>query len=186
MNDKGSSIKSLTVTAIMAAIICVVGPITIPIPFGPVPISLATLVMFLSVYVLGTRRALAAAALYLLIGAIGVPVLSGFSGGIARFAGPTGGYLIGYLPMVLAAGLFHYKLGDRTGRKVLCSVLGMILGTLICYSLGTAWFCISASLELRQALIACVVPFLPADAVKIACAALLGPKLRARVPEVGE
>lgn len=179
---KGNSIKTkkLVIISVMTAVLCVVGPVTVPIPFGPVPISLATLVMFFAVYMLGTGQAVAATALYLLIGAIGVPVFSGFTGGLSKFAGPTGGYLAGYLPMVLIAGVIIGKNIRSSKSGMLIAAAGMAAGTIVCYLLGTLWYCISCHVGFGQAMLVCVVPFLPADVVKIAVAAVFGPKLRER------
>lgn len=180
MKSNSFKTKKLVVISVMTAVLCVVGPITVPIPFGPVPISLATLVMFFAVYVLGTKQAVSATALYLLIGAIGVPVFSGFSGGVSKFAGPTGGYLAGYLPMVLIAGVIVEKSARLRRGSALTAACGMAAGTVACYLLGTLWYCSSCNVAFDRALLVCVVPFLPADVVKIAVAAVFGPKLRER------
>ncbi len=90
---------TMTSTALMTAVTCILGPLAIPI--GPVPVSLTPLAVFLSVYILGTKRGTIAYLLYLLIGAVGVPVFSGFTGGLGKLAGPTGGYLIGFILMAL-------------------------------------------------------------------------------------
>ena len=108
-----------------------------------------------------------------MIGLVGVPVFSGFSGGAGKLLGPTGGYLIGYLFVALLSGLFI----DRWDHRVL-HVAGMVLGTAVCYLLGTLWLSRAAGLSIKAALAAGVIPFLPADAVKIAVAVFAGPKLR--------
>ena len=96
-------VKDMTLTAVMAALICIAGPLTIAA--GPVPLSLATFAFMLAGAVLGKKRGTAAVGLYLLIGIIGVPVFSGFSGGFQKLAGVTGGYLVGYLPCAFLTGL---------------------------------------------------------------------------------
>ena len=96
-------VKDMTLTAVMAALICIAGPLTIAA--GPVPLSLATFAVMLAGTVLGKKWGTAAAGLYLLIGIIGIPVFSGFSGGFQKLAGVTGGYLVGYLPCAFLAGL---------------------------------------------------------------------------------
>ena len=95
--------KDMTLTAVMAALICIAGPLSIFI--GPIPLSLATFAVYLSGAALGKKRGTAAVGLYLLIGIIGVPVFSGFSGGFQKLAGVTGGYLVGYLPCALLSGI---------------------------------------------------------------------------------
>ncbi len=173
------STKTITMIAVMTAVICVIAPISIPI--GPVPISLGTLAIFFSIYVLGTKRAIMSCLDYLIIGFVGVPVFSGFTGGAAKLIGPTGGYLIGYVPMIIAAGM----LIDKYDGKPLQSVMGMILGTLVLYAFGTAWFCYSADYELFPALTVCVFPFIIGDLLKIAAVAVLGPQVRKAVKKIG-
>lgn len=158
--------KDMTVTALMAALLCVVGPLSIAI--GPIPLSLATFAVYLCGAVLGKKRGTVAVALYLLIGSMGVPVFSAFSGGFSRLIGVTGGYLIGYLPCAWCSGLGCSEAG-RKWRLPAC----MALGTLVLYSIGTAWFMLQTRNSLLTALGLCVLPFLPGDAIKIAGACML-------------
>ena len=155
-------------TAIMAALICIAAPLCVPVPSG-VPLSLATFAVMLSGTLLGRVRGTAAVAVYILIGLVGVPVFSGFMGGFAHIAGATGGFIIGYLPCAFLAGLFTELFGGRAWAMV----TGMTLGTLSLYAVGTIWFMVCTGSGLAAALLGCVVPFLIADALKIAavCAA---------------
>ena len=125
------STKCLTITALMTAILCIVAPFSLPLPFSPVPISFATFILYLTSYVLGAKYGTISCLLYLLLGFIGLPVFSGFSGGVGRLLGPTGGYMIGYLFLVLIGGL-AVELSDG---KRLPSTLGLLLGTAITLSL---------------------------------------------------
>ena len=93
---------ALAMTALMAAVTCVLAPMAIPI--GPVPISLTNLAIYLSLYLLGWKWGTASYVVYMLIGMVGVPVFSGFTGGLGKLAGPTGGYIIGFVPMAVLAG----------------------------------------------------------------------------------
>ena len=191
------NIGVLVLTAMTAAVFCVVGPISIPI--GPIPLSLMTLVLYLALYVIGYRLTLVACALYLLIGMVGVPVFSGPQGGLGKLAGPTGGYLIGYLPMILIGGLL-IALVDRIQKKKgslsepdaspekggiwmrrVLQALALILATVVLYVLGTTWFVISTGTPVGAALMACVVPFLPGDMVKIVIAVVVGPEIGRRI-----
>ena len=97
----------MSVTALMAAAMCVLGPLTVPI--GAVPISLANFVICLTAWLLGPKFGTLSVAVYLLIGLVGVPVFSGYGAGIAKLAGPTGGYLVGYLLLAFIGGLFIEK-----------------------------------------------------------------------------
>lgn len=169
-------IKDMTKTALGAALICILGPFSIPLPFSPVPISLTIFAIFIVVYAIGMKYGLIATALYLLIGLIGVPVFSNFTGGVTKLLGPTGGYMIGYLFVAFLSGFFI----DRW-KKWYLHVAGMASGTLICYLLGTIWLSKQAGMGFYAALAAGVIPFIPADAVKIAVAALVGPVIRKRL-----
>ncbi len=171
-------IYNLVRAAVFAAVTCILAPFSIPI--GPIPISLTTLVLYLSLYLLGWKLATASLVTYLAIGLVGVPVFSGFSGGAAKLLGPTGGYLVGFLPMVLLAG---WIIDHVSSRWIQC--LGLILGTALCYACGTAWFCYETKSALTAALGTCVYPFLPFDLIKIAAAMLLGPLLRKRLVQAG-
>ena len=170
----------MTSIALMAAVICVLGPLAIPV--GPVPISLVPLAIFLCVYVLGTKRGTIAVLLYLLIGAVGVPVFSGFAGGFGKIAGPTGGYLLGYIFMALIAGWFIHRFYD----SVVVQFLGMLLGLAVLYAFGTAWLSISAGMSFQAALAAGVIPFVAFDVVKIIISIILGRTIRKRVPSLSQ
>ena len=102
MNPKTSSSKTISnskvsiyqmaAAALMTALMCALGPLSIPI--GPVPISLTNFVIYIAIYLLGTKSGTISYCLYLLIGMVGLPVFSGYSGGLSKLAGPTGGYLM--------------------------------------------------------------------------------------------
>ena len=168
--------KDMTETAVMAALLCVLGPFSIPL--GPVPLSLATLGVMLSVYILGTIKGTTACLIYLVMGAIGLPVFSGFSGGFAKIAGPTGGYLIGYIFLALIAGCFIQRFND----KIWMQFLGMCLGTIVLYAIGTAWLARITGITFSEALAAGVVPFVAGDLVKIVVSIFLGRAVKKRLP----
>ena len=174
------SIQSLTVMALMAALCSVLGPFTVPI--GPVPVSFVMIGIYLAVYALGMIRGTMAVIIYLLIGLVGVPVFSGFSGGAAKLFGPTGGYLIGYIFLALISGWFidHFPL-----RKWYLHLLGMVLGMAVCYAFGTAWFMILTKSGLWRSLTLCVIPFAPFDLVKIVLCYFLGSAVRIGLARAG-
>lgn len=165
---KKSTVFNMTSCALMAALMCVLCPVSVPI--GPIPISLSILVILLTVYVLGTWRALVSYTVYLLLGAVGMPVFSGFQGGLAKLAGPTGGYLAGFWLMILVAGIIM----EKGKRKLLVTILGMLVGVAIDYAVGTAWFVFQTESTVVHALDVCVYPFIPFDVAKIVIAVLLG------------
>ena len=139
------------------------------------------LAIYFGLYILGMKKETVSYIIYLLIGFVGIPVFSGFTGGAGKLLGPTGGYLIGFIPMAVVAGI----LIDKFDGKVVPSVIGMIIGTAICYALGTIWFCIQADYKVMPALMLCVIPFLPGDAAKIAIAAFFGPQIRRALKRIG-
>ncbi len=160
------SVYQMAAAALMTAVLCVLGPLSIPI--GPVPISLTNFVIYITLYLLGTKLGTLSYCIYLLLGTAGLPIFSGYSGGLAKLAGPTGGYLVGFIAMSVIAGIFIQK---NHGKTVM-SVLGMILGTLAAYAFGTIWFVFEAGCTIWYALTVCVFPFLIGDAVKILIAKL--------------
>lgn len=167
----------LAVTALMAAVMCVLGPLSVPI--GEVPISLTNLVICFAVWLLGAKFGTLSVLVYLLLGAVGLPVFSAYSGGLAKLAGPTGGYLIGFLPMAFIGGLVIEK---TKGQPVL-SGLGLAAGIAVSYAFGTAWFVFQMGCELSYALAICVYPFIAFDLAKVVVTVLAGGVVRKRLVE---
>lgn len=168
---KRKSTFQLVLCALFAALTAVLAQFSIPI--GPVPISLATFSVYLAGGILGAAGGAVSLALYLLIGAVGLPVFAGFSSGFSTIAGPTGGYLIGYVVCAWIVGLLVH----RFGRKTLPLVLSMVLGTAALYFLGTVWFMFLTKRGIVESLSLCVFPFLIGDAAKIAGSAVIIPQL---------
>lgn len=175
------STKSIVLIGLMTAITCILGPLSIPLPFSPVPISLTNLAIYFSIYVLGLKRGSISYLIYLLIGFIGVPVFSGFSSGPAKLFGPTGGYLIGFFFMAVICGYFI----EHWSKNYVFQAFGMILGTMVCYLLGTVWLAFQAHLQFGAALGAGVIPFIPGDLAKIVIALIAGPQIRKRISKAG-
>jgi len=172
---KSFSIYNMVLMALFASVICIVGPLAVPV--GPVPISLMNLVLFMSVYVLGWKKGTIAYLVYLCIGLIGLPVFSGFEGGIGKLMGPTGGYLVGFIFTTIVSGIII----EKWGCKKFVVGVGMGLGMLIAYGFGTAWFCASTGNGIVQALWLCVLPFVLGDIVKIIVAISIGNMLRCKI-----
>ena len=168
---KKMTTRMLVFCALFAALTAVCAWIAIPI--GPVPISLATFAVMMCGLLLGWKYGVIAIAVYILLGLAGVPVFANFKAASALM-GPTGGYIIGYLPYALLAGLAVPRLQEKFfGRCVL-----LVLGTIACYFLGTAWFIHATGRSLAESIGLCVLPFLPGDAAKILLSAFLAPRLR--------
>ena len=165
--------KQMVLIALMTAVTCVLGPLSIPLPFSPVPISLTNFAIFLAIFVLGMKNGTISFIIYLLLGAVGVPVFSSFRGGLQVLAGPTGGYLIGFIFLALIMGFAL----DHFDRKLLPTIIGMIIGMVVCYAFGTVWLAKLLSLSFKEGLLMGVIPYLPGDAAKIIIAAIVGPKL---------
>jgi biotin transport system substrate-specific component len=176
--SQSTKLRSLVLTGVMAAVICVVAPWSIAI--GEVPITLTQLAIYLTLFVLGWKRGTISCLVFLLLGAFGLPVFSGFSGGLGKILGPTGGYLLGYLPMCVLAGL-----GIDKFRNPILQALAMIVGTAVCYFFGTAWYCIQGSHPVAYALGICVFPFIPFDLAKIVLSVAVGNLLRHRLHDAG-
>lgn len=166
-----TAIREMVFTAVFAAIIAVCSILSIPI--GEVPVTLQTFAVCLSAAMLGWRRGFLAVVVYLLLGAVGVPVFAGMTGGLGILMGPTGGYLIGFLPAAIIIGL----VAEKTNRRALPLTLAMVGGVLACYAFGTVWFMAVTGTGFVEALLLCVVPFLAFDAVKIAVAVILSNRL---------
>lgn len=167
--------KDMVCIAVFAVIIAICSWISIP---ATVPFTLQTFGVFLTVGVLGGRRGSLSVLIYLLLGAIGVPVFAGFSGGVGSILGSTGGYIIGFLFSAVVMWLMEHFLG----KKIWVLALSMLLGLLVCYLFGTAWFMIvyanqSGAVGLWTALGWCVFPFIIPDLLKIAVALVVCKRL---------
>lgn len=167
----------MTQIALMTAIICVVSPWVIVLPISPVPVSLSLFAVLLAAYLLEAKDGVICCMLYLVLGMVGLPVFSGGIGGPGKVLGPTGGYLAGYL---IAAAVTGSVVKHSKGKRFL-QLPGMILGVCGCYGLGTLWLCISMDIGLYEGLMLGVVPYIPADLMKIALVYVLGGELRQRM-----
>lgn len=162
--------------AMSTALISVCAWVSVP---SAVPFTMQTFAVFLAAGVLGSRRALAAVSLYVLLGAIGLPVFAGMQGGLGVLLGATGGYISGFLPAAFIAGLRHS--GKRDG---IVDIILMFLGLLVCYTFGTLWYALGylGGMEgIGAALTACVLPYVIPDLLKILLAAVVARRLRAAV-----
>ena len=165
-----SKVTDIVYIGLSAAIIAVCSWISIPLT---VPITLQTMGVVLISGLFGAKRGTLSTLLYILIGAIGVPVFSGFKSGFGVLLGSTGGYIIGFIFTALIVGI----VSDKT-NKLWALILSMVVGILVCYAFGTAWFAVVYAKTNEPASLAtilgwCVIPFLIPDAVKIALAAVL-------------
>lgn len=202
--NRSLRINRIVSIALMTAIICVISPFAIAIPVSPVPISLATLAIYLTVMILGWKDGTISVLLYVLIGLAGAPVFTGFTGGAGKVLGPTGGYIIGYIFLAFIEGTFvngarkarpyidarkthpnagrqnvvHYEKIVGESYTSATILLGMLIGTVVLYIFGTFWLMRQAGLTLVAAFSAGVLPFILGDIVKMIIALFAGTKIR--------
>lgn len=160
--------KNLCLIAMFAAFISVISPFSIPI--GAIPLSLATLSIYITAVCIGKRGTLSVL-VFVVLGAIGLPVFSGFRGGFDVVSGLTGGYIIGYIPCAFIIGAVR----DKT-KKFWPLIPAALIGTAILYAVGTAQYMLLSKNPLLPSLMGCVIPFLPGDAIKITIALLISLK----------
>ena len=167
--------RTLDITYIGAAVALITICSWISIP-TTIPFTLQTFAVMLTVLLLGGMRGTIAIIIYILLGAVGVPVFSGFSGGIGKLMGPTGGYIIGFLGTALVMWGFEKFLG----RKLWINIAAIVLGLIVCYAFGTMWFIKlytaddGSKATLAMALSWCVIPYLIPEVIKVVLALTLG------------
>lgn len=171
--------KDLTYIALMVGLMSVCSWISVP---TAVPFTLQTFAVFASVLLLGGKRGTVAIVCYILLGLAGAPVFSNMQGGFGVLAGLTGGYIIGFVLIGLAYWLFE----TIFSKKLWAQIVSLVLGLIVCYAFGTAWFMMIykeslGTISLASALTTCVVPFIPFDLIKLACAFLLAKAVEKRI-----
>ncbi len=171
---KNSNIKMLTLTALFAALTAILSQIQIPAQ--PIVFNLAVLAVFMAGVMLPPLYAFASVLIYIMLGAVGIPVFAGFMAGPGALIGMTGGYIWGYIAI---ATITSY--GARLNKNALITAFFMALGLVFCYALGTAWFMYLMGTGLYASLAACVFPFIIPDIAKGVFAYALGKMLLKRL-----
>jgi len=174
---KKSSTYNYVLAAFGAAIIAVLAQVSIPLPFSPVPITGQTLAVGLIVTILGTRLGTFSVLIYILLGAVGLPVFSGMSGGFAILVGPTGGYIVGFLVTAVIMGLYLDKFGITIFHAIIANLIGMV----VTLAFGTAWLKVAADLSWTAAFMGGVAPFIVVGILKAVLAAWVGVIVRRRL-----
>ena len=174
--------RDMALCALFAALLAICAWLVIPI--GDVPFTLQTFGVFAALGLLGGKRGTIAIAVYLLLGAVGIPVFAGFRGGIGTLFGTTGGYLVSYLFMGLIVMLAEKLFGDRTIVFLIAGVIALA----VCYAFGTAWFVVAYArtagpISWAAAIGKCVLPFVLPDLAKLALAALLRDRVLRYMPK---
>lgn len=170
-------VRNMARCALFSALLAVCAWIAVPI--GDMAITLQTFGVFLALGLLGGKWGTASIFVYLLLGAAGVPVYSGFRGGIGALTGATGGYLVGFL----FSGLIYWLITHLGGNAKKAQVLAMILGLSACYLFGTLWFYFGylqsgSAMGVGLILLKCVMPYILPDAAKLTLAFLLTQRLK--------
>ena len=172
-----SSVFPMILTSLCAAIIAVLAQIIIPLPL--IPITGQTLAIGLVVTILGLKHGTYAVLLYILLGAIGLPVFQSFTGGLGVLFGPTGGYIVGFIPTALVIG-FYLKI---TRLTFIHALVANILGMLVTLVFGAVWLKYLAELSWTGALLSGVIPFLIVGVIKAILAAWVGVIVRQRLKQ---
>ena len=170
-------VRNMARCALLASLMCICAWISFPL--GDIAITLQTFALFLTLTLLGGKLGSLVCLLYLALGAVGLPVFSGFRGGLGALLGTTGGYIWGFL----AAALVYWLTTAILGQRFPVRLLGCLLGLIACYSLGTLWFYLvylnaGSSLSIGLILAKCVLPYLLPDLAKLSAALVLGEKLK--------
>lgn len=178
--NKLFTVKNMCYVGLFTAVIAIMAQISIPMPLG-VPMTMQTFAITLAAIILGAKLSTISSLIYILLGAIGLPVLAGFSGGISKFVGPTGGFLISFPIMAFIIG---YAVDHRNAFKG-AFVVGLIAGTVVNYIVGIAMFCILTQSSVAVGFTACVLPFIPTAIIKAILASLIGFPIRKRLKVMG-
>lgn len=176
MKPNKLSTKELSLISLITALLCITGPLTIPLPFTPVQLSLMNFILYLSLYILGAKKAALSYLLYVFMGFIGLPVFSGFGAGLGKIAGPTGGYIVGFILVPIIGGRCIEKFPNNRFMQF----AGICFSYCLCYLLAAYWLGVQSGTTLLQGFIAGVVPFIPGDLAKIALAVVIGPSIQKR------
>ena len=174
---KTKIVRDMTLISLFAALISVTAFISIPL--GTAPITLQTFGVFSTLILLGGRRGSISVGVYIALGAVGLPVFSGFTGGIGRLFDATGGFIFGFL----AAALLYWLLSQLLGSSLTTTVISATLAHLALYAVGTLWFLIGYSdgRGLWLTLVATVLPYLLPDAIKLFLAIFVCEKIKKRL-----
>ena len=179
MKESKLSIQDIVVIGLCTAIIVIMAQISIPMPLG-VPMTMQTFAITLTGIILGAKRGALASFIYVLLGAVGVPVFSGFSGGFQTLIGPTGGFLWSFPIMAFFIGLGAEKY--RKSKPLF--LLWLVIGTVINYVIGVVVFCLVTQSSVMTGISACVLPFIPTAIIKAVLASIIGLNIKGRLVQV--
>lgn len=176
MKTSKLSIQDMCMIGMFTAIIAIMAQLSIPMPLG-VPMTMQTFAVTLAAIILGGKKSAISCLIYVLLGAVGIPVFANLSGGYDKVIGPTGGFLMSFPIMALLIGLgmdFYKK------NKALL-IAGVIAGTVVNYVFGILWFCFITKSSFMTGFTACVLPFVPTAIIKAVLAVAIGLPIRQKV-----
>ena len=176
MSKKHSNILELCTIGLITSLLCVIAPLSIPLPVG-VPITLQTFMITFIAIVLGAKRSLIATFLYVLLGALGLPVFSNYSGGWQMIIGPTGGFILSFPLMAYIIG----AISNARHNKKVSIIVGVIIGTLINFLSGTIVFCFATKSSLYVGVTSCILPFIIPTIIKVCLACFTGIRTKKRL-----
>ena len=176
MTDSSLKLRMMILTALFAAIISILAQVSIPLPLG-VPITGQTLAIGLAATILGSRHGTLSALLYLIIGSVGIPVFAQMTGGLGILVGPTGGFIIGFIPATFAIGYYL----EKTSFTVKNAIIANIIGMFITLFFGTIWLKFVAELSWPIAFTAGFTPFIIGGFIKAFIASWVGIIVRQRL-----
>jgi biotin transport system substrate-specific component len=178
MNIKKLSTRELCGISLFASVTAVCAQISLPLP-GGVPFTLQTWAICLAGVVLGAKNGTLSAAIYVLLGAVGVPVFANFTGGVGIISGPTGGFILSFPILALLAGMGGSK------KNVIWLVAGLVAGTIVNWLAGMVYFSFVLSLSLQAAFAAAVLPFIPSAVIRIVFVTVLGKSIKTALAKSG-
>ncbi|OAA83985.1 biotin transporter BioY [Clostridium ljungdahlii] len=166
-------LREITTTAIFTALTAILAQISIPLPFSPVPITFQILAVYISAVILGSKLGALSQLVYVLLGAVGVPVFANFHGGLSVVLGPTGGYLITY-PIIA------YIIGKISEKELsfVKSIIGLIISLIFCYAIGVLQLSFITKISIEKSIFVGALPFIPLDTIKVIIAYILGSRVR--------
>ena len=175
---KKFTVKTIVLCVMFAALCCATAPVSIPLP-GGVPVTLQTAAVFLTALLLGPLYGFVAVLVYVLLGAVGLPVFAGLSGGIGSLVGLSGGFIMSWPFAAALAGFLYYKFGrnEKGLKKYATMIIAMLLGSVIIYTIGLTQFIFLTKMSISASLAACMIPFIPGDVLKMVLVAIIVPTL---------
>lgn len=179
--SRRNEVTDFVYAALFAALIAVLGLISIPLPISPVPVTGQSLAIMLAGSILTVRQAAFSVITFLLIGAVGVPVFAGMTGGIGILVGPRGGYLLGFLVGAVVISLLKGQ-NNNKWRLAFANIAG---GIIVVYAFGVVWLNLVTGMGLEKAFMVGALPYIPGDLFKVLVATFIAIAVNRQLPKIG-